>query len=668
MNKQRRIKLFGLFLLFFVWVYPQTKMKQDTLCIGTVPAYAPYQYLDEQQQLKGLTIELIQEVMQHLEMPYKFKILNAQNWIQQFQDNQVDILLDAKYFGVLKGKALFSYPISYNNLGVFCLKGRSITKIEDLDALPIGIWDICIKTVDLVQQVLPNKTCKKYASFKELVEALRKGEVKAVICPYYTFYFYKDRLKDKFRWQEVTKLHLPSENAFAVHLEDSFLIRRINAKLFELKNEGTFDAIESKYLDVLEEENKIPLSMIFVFFFILLFFIIAYPQLLKLLRRRRTERIEKAQFFEHIIKNINYPIYVKDVENNNQCVFWNKAAQEHFGDAKNKNIDAVFGEQQAHKIEALEQRLYRKNKSYVGYEQVVTVSGQKHDTQVIKTWANDGYKDYLLVVRGIITNLVDARKKAEKEGQLISSFLANMSHEIRTPLNAIVGFSELLTENNDPEEQKEYINIVRTNTQLMLKLVGDIIHLSTYDSGNISLNKEWIDMNLFLEDMRTTYLHQLKEANKHQQIKLVVDQPYDLFRIRSDKNLWMQVVTNLLNNAVKYTQEGEIRLGSVFYKGEIILYVKDTGVGIAPENLSKVFSRYTRFDKEEQGHGLGMAICSAIMKNVEGSIQVISRPNKGSIFWVKVSFKSHVVKKERYDWSPINDVFRQIRNQAIKDE
>lgn len=657
-------------LLFFLFIANNIfALTKDTLRIGAGLKHPPFHYVNEEGDLVGFTVDLIKEVMHRLEQPYTLK---AKKWelIQaDYKSGQIDLLLDAEPFTSIDSISLYSYTISYNKLTVFTLKDSGIKTLEDLEDLPVGIWRSAVESVDFSKYVLLNRPFNFYLKFESLVSSLKNKYNAAIICPYNTFFFYEKQFGLKDQISVVTQLQDLSSNVLAVHKKDNLLMHRINEVLFELKSEGIFDQLEKRWLlPFKQEKGGVSYWTLLVLFFVIILFITTYPRLLKLLRISRKERINEAKFFEHVIRNINYPIYVKDVEKNNECIFWNKAAQENFGQAKGQNIDVVLGAKQAEQVEAIDKKLYETGKTYVGYEQIVTLRGQRHDTQVIKTIVTEGKRKYLLVVRGITTDLVKARKKAENEGRLMSSFLANMSHEIRTPLNAIVGFSELLTEITDSLEKKEYINIIHNNTQLMLKLVGDIINLSTYDSGNMDIASEWIDMNLFLEDLRTTYERELKEVKKEKKIRFILDQPYAVFRIKSDRNLWMQIATNLLNNAVKYTYSGYIRLGCVFHEGQLILYVQDTGIGIAKENITKVFSRYTRFDRVARGHGLGMAICEAIMKSVDGSMHVISKKAEGSIFLAKASFESDVVKKENYDWTPINQLFKQIQEGKIDNE
>ena len=221
-----------------------------------------------------------------------------------------------------------------------------------------------------------------------------------------------------------------------------------------------------------------------------------------------------------------------------------------------------------------------------------------------------------------------AKDKAEESDRLKSAFLANMSHEIRTPLNAIVGFSNLLTIAENEEERDEYINIISSNNELLLQLINDILDVAKIEAGTLEFIDSEVDINALLSDIEQS--SRLK-ASEGVQVSFVEKMPHCV--IMTDKNRLAQVVTNFINNAIKFTEEGSIRFGYRRQDNKLRFYVTDTGCGIESEKIDMVFNRFVKLNSFAQGTGLGLAICQMIIKKLGGEIGVESEFGKGSTFW-----------------------------------
>lgn len=231
--------------------------------------------------------------------------------------------------------------------------------------------------------------------------------------------------------------------------------------------------------------------------------------------------------------------------------------------------------------------------------------------------------------------LEEARRLAEK-AELKESFLTNMSHEIRTPLNAIVGFSNVLTMEAglSDEEKQEYINIINLNTELLLKLINDILEISRLDSGQMSFDYETCKVSDLMNDIYQT--HSVLVPSRLQFLK---EEPQgDSPEIYVDKGRVMQVLTNFLNNACKFTVQGYIRLGYLYRQeeGEVHIYVEDTGKGIPAEEQKIIFNRFYKKDEFAQGTGLGLSICKGIIEKLGGRIELQSEVGKGSRFTIVI--------------------------------
>lgn len=227
-------------------------------------------------------------------------------------------------------------------------------------------------------------------------------------------------------------------------------------------------------------------------------------------------------------------------------------------------------------------------------------------------------------------DLIHAKEKAEESNRLKSAFLANMSHEIRTPLNAIIGFSALLSSTDDQTEKLEYTNIINNNNDLLLQLINDILDLSKIEAGTLEFTMSPIDVNLMLENLEQSFRFKMKGSP----VELRFTERMENCIISTDYNRVVQVLTNFLTNAMKFTQQGSITVGyRLESNAKLRFYVTDTGCGIPPEQQKKIFGRFVKLNNFSQGTGLGLAICEMIVSHLQGEIGVESVPGKGSTFW-----------------------------------
>ena len=225
--------------------------------------------------------------------------------------------------------------------------------------------------------------------------------------------------------------------------------------------------------------------------------------------------------------------------------------------------------------------------------------------------------------------LIEAKEKAETADRLKSAFLANMSHEIRTPLNAIVGFSSLMGETGDIEEKRQYMAIIEENNDLLLQLISDILDLSKIEAGTFDFVEKELDVNMLCEDIVRFMKMKAKPG-----VEVLFDRHLPECRIVSDRNRLNQVIANFVNNAIKFTTAGSIRVGyNKVDETHLRFYVADTGLGIEPEMQAQIFDRFIKLNTFVHGTGLGLSISKSIIEQLGGTIGVDSEPGKGSCFW-----------------------------------
>jgi signal transduction histidine kinase len=264
--------------------------------------------------------------------------------------------------------------------------------------------------------------------------------------------------------------------------------------------------------------------------------------------------------------------------------------------------------------------------------------------------------------------LVEAKHKAEESDMLKSAFLANMSHEIRTPVNAILGFSELLKRHKvDKEKEGKYLSIIQSKSNQLVQLIDDIIDVSKIEANQIQINLHPVSLQRLFEDLSLLYAGILVKKEKTEQLKIFVNEPKSYFseKVLIDETRFTQVVTNLVNNAIKFTENGTIEIGYKMYDlKNFMVYVKDTGVGIPEESKNLIFERFRQSDESIAdnygGTGLGLSIAKSLVELMGGKIWLESSSKEGSKFCFTIPYKeadsnSEIIDfsdfEHSYDWS-----------------
>lgn len=363
--------------------------------------------------------------------------------------------------------------------------------------------------------------------------------------------------------------------------------------------------------------------------------------------KKKDELRELNALLEGVLNNVPVYLYVKDPEDEFRYLYWNRAFTEHSGIPAYKAIghtDAeVFPESEdTEKFHRDDLEVLRTHEPLEMQENYISASGETRIVQTLKTLVPmEGRKPLLIGISWDITSLksieqelITARLKAEQSDRLKTAFLANMSHEIRTPLNAIVGFSKLLPLAESPEEEETYSDIINQNSDILLQLINDILDLSKIEAGTLEYVKR--PMNLG-ELCRTIY--EVHKGRVQEGVTLFIDNQEEDLMIEEDHNRIMQVITNFITNACKFTYSGEIRYGFEVREDHIYFYVKDTGIGVAQDKINHIFDRFVKLNSFAQGTGLGLAISRIIIEKIGGEIGAISNIGKGSTFYFTIPYK-----------------------------
>lgn len=371
--------------------------------------------------------------------------------------------------------------------------------------------------------------------------------------------------------------------------------------------------------------------------------------------KNRDELRELNYLLDAILNNIPVYMFVKDPEDDFRYLYWNKALANHSkipaSRALGRTDFEIFPERSdAEKFHQDDLELMRTGERLEMQETYVTAAGETRIVQTLKTHIPLVGRVPLIIgiswditnVQNIEQELIQARIKAEQSDRLKSAFLANMSHEIRTPLNAIVGFSRLMTTTDNREDEKLYSEIINQNSDVLLQLINDILDLSKIEAGTFEYIKQPMDLG---EMCRNVY--EIHKGRVQEGVTLTLDNENDSLMINEDKNRILQLITNLITNAIKFTYEGEIHFGFKLKKDYIDFYVKDTGIGISEEKLSHIFGRFVKLNSFVQGTGLGLAICQMIVEKMGGAITVESELHEGSTFRFTIPYDMYN-KQEKF--------------------
>ena len=238
--------------------------------------------------------------------------------------------------------------------------------------------------------------------------------------------------------------------------------------------------------------------------------------------------------------------------------------------------------------------------------------------------------------------LQTSKEKAEMSDKLKSAFLANMSHEIRTPLNAIVGFSHLIAESENTEERHTFYEIVEANNERLLQLINEILDLSKIESGIIEFTSAPVNIHSLCKEVYDAHVFRTPQG-----VKLIYEPSENGLVIETDKNRVFQVFSNLIGNAFKFTKAGSISYGYKLVNKQVVFHVTDTGTGIEPEKIERVFERFAKLNNYAQGTGLGLSICKTIVERLGGEISVSSVVGKGTTFTFTLPYESNQASGDR---------------------
>ena len=356
-------------------------------------------------------------------------------------------------------------------------------------------------------------------------------------------------------------------------------------------------------------------------------------------RIRHEQQIKQFnQVLDKIIGNLPAGIVVKDINNGFKYIYRNRESYNReitMKEALGKDDFDFYPLEIAQEKRAQDIEIAQTGKEmhWIAEERDMDGNSIYLDKRKMKIESKD-FTPILLSIEWDITEmermkreLLVAKEKAETSDRLKSAFLANMSHEIRTPLNAIVGFSRIIAESNDKEERQSYYEIVESNNERLLQLINEILDLSKIESGIVEFTITPVRLHPLCKEIYDAHIFRCPEG-----VDLIYEPSDESIVIDGDKNRIFQVISNLIGNAFKFTTTGHISYGYQRKGKSVVFHVTDTGMGIAPDKIDRVFERFVKVNNFAQGTGLGLSICKTIIERLGGNISVNSEMGKGTTF------------------------------------
>jgi len=684
MIKKISISLLIIFLTFCNNI-SASYIQADTLIFKGNFDYPPFQLINDNHNSTGFSVELLKAIEKTMGLNIKIELVPWNQARAELESGKIDGVAAMSYSEEREQQVNFSTPYIYISHSIFVRDESQINSVDDLKNKKV----IVVKGDIMHDYLLSNSITDFIIPVKNYQTALRllsAGEYDCALI---------NKVQGQFAINEYNLKNLipvgssiqPQEMCFAIKKDNPQLLAQINEGLQIVKATGEYDRIYEKWFAIYEKINiknqvfKIISWILFPFLFIIGAILIWSWSLKKqvanktaelqneLNERRKAELqlIHEKSLLNSMINSIPDLIFYKNKQNvyigcnDSFCKFNNKTHEEIIG----KEDYEIFPKEQAQLYYTTDQKIIDNN------EPVRMESWEKNedgelfllDTLKIPFIDNEGNTLGIVGICRDITEryqseieLKKAKEKAEESDRLKSAFLANMSHEIRTPMNAIIGFSDLLTEPSiDTDEREELVSHINNNCNTLLHLIDDIIDLAKIEANEVTIVKKETNVNLLMQELFDTYSQFRKKLQKeHLDITWEKTHYKDNFILKTDLFRLKQVLTNLLDNAFKYTEKGRVTFGYKIEEEEKLVkfYVSDTGIGIPENKRNQIFERFNKLESNKsklyRGTGLGLTITKNIVNKLGGEIGLNSALNKGSTFYFTIPLDlTNAIKKEK---------------------
>jgi PAS domain S-box-containing protein len=661
-----RYLIFAVSLFFFSDVlnsgavenaYEATNIHKRKIVVGGDFDYKPYTFLDEDGNARGYDVDLIIAIADIMNFDIEFKFTAWDQALDNLSSGKVDVLLGILYTEERKHLYDFTIPHSEEYYGIFVRYDSDIKELTDLSDRDIMSLSGDASIERFLKPMGLYDNTKLVNSLPLAIEILSQGKADAVLAPYSIG-------METIRESNISNIKvtgppiLPSLYRFAVRKGSNELLAALNEGIYHVKTSAHYKDLRDKWQFHTREETSLKqvlryIGLISLPVLVILIILIFWSWSLKKVVRMRTRKLleSEARFYQltEQSRTITW-----EVDDKGLYTYVSHVAKKvlgyspdeltgkmHFFDLCRKNECRNLKESLMH--------LFAKNSAFKNLEHKWMTKDGKilwFSSNGIPLYNNDGtLKGYrginidITELKKVENQLILAKEKAEQSDRLKSAFLANMSHEIRTPMNGILGFAELLKKPDlVGNKQKKYIGIIEKSGERMLNIINNLIAISKVESGQMETSFSDTNINEQLDFLYNFFYSEASQKG----LKLSFDTPIDseMAVINTDTEKLYAILTNLIKNAIKFTEKGTIRFGYELKKDMLEFYVKDTGKGIPADKQNAVLERFVQANGNDsgqnEGSGLGLAITKAYVEILGGKIWIESEPGKGSNFYFTI--------------------------------
>lgn len=688
MNTHSKLPLAVILVIIFLSFTLLSKAQENKriIKVGADYAYYPYEYINEFNQADGFDIDIIKSI--GVEIGADIEIETG-NWFSVKKDlvaGKIDLVAGMYYLPDRAEKVNFSMPYIIITHSIFVKDGdywQSLKDVRDQENLKVVVENSSILHKYLTMAGITTDRILPVENQLDALKILSETPNTCALLPDLQgkYVAKKNGFKDIVT---VGLPILPREYSVAVNIQDTALLNQVNDAITKIHNNGTYQNIYTKWFgsNEITEKRFINLNS-FEIILILLLLLISTFYIFQLIHWRKiignkenrfyieeyekqkviTELNTKENLLRKITENTPYAIAILNAENH--ITYVNRMFEMEFGYNRKEipNIQFLFqclilDDEYRVQVNAEFDTIKTKQRGQNEYGkksiQIFKISDEKKKEKSIKIQFIDlGENQVLLLFENISeqlgyqNKLEDAKLKAESADQLKSSFLANISHEIRTPMNAIIGFSSLLSQDDVYKEDKQlYRSLIRKNGNVLMLLIQDIIDFSKIEAGKLNIYPKLVELNeIIIDSFNVTKEDFSVKIPKPIQFRLAMPEnsEHTQFFVRVDPNRLTQVLSNILTNAFKYTDKGQIEIGfKEINNKHLRVYIEDTGIGIKKEDHTLIFNRFSRVESSAMqmrgGTGLGLAISYQILKLFGSELKFESIEGKGSKFYFDLPF------------------------------
>lgn len=673
-----------LFFLSFVLLAEGQENKR-VIKIGADYAYYPYEFINEFNQADGFDIDIIKAICTEMDVDIEFQTGNWFSVKKDLEAGNIDLVAGMYYLPDRAEKVNFSMPFIIITHSIFVKEGdywQSLKDVRDQTNLKVVVENSSILHKYLTTAGITTDRILPVENQLDALKILSETPNTCALLPDLQGKY----VAEKNGFEDIITVGLPilpREYSVAVKLQDTALLNQVNDAITKIQYNGTYQNIYTKWFGNYEVTKKsfINLSIleIILISLLLLFaiiYILQYSQWRRILNKKEdqlyveeyerqkiiTDLNKKENLLRKITENTPYAIAILNAEE--QITYVNRMFETEFSYTRKEisNIQQLFSslisniEYRTEVMSEFESKKseHRDNNNYKKrFLQVFKTLDKKKEKSIQIQFIDLGENQILLIFENISeqlghqNKLEDAKLKAESADQLKSSFLANISHEIRTPMNAIMGFSSLLSQEDVYKEDKQiYGSLIKKNGNVLMLLIQDIIDFSKIEAGKLNIYPKLVDISQIITDAYNVTKEDFSvKIPKPIQFKLAMPNNFEhtQFFVRVDPNRLTQVLLNILTNAFKYTDKGQIEIGfKELNNRHLRVYIQDTGIGIKKEDHTLIFNRFSRVESEAMqmrgGTGLGLAISYQILKLFGSELQFESEAGKGSKFFFDFPF------------------------------